>query len=248
MKTNNYFATMACKVFALAATVMMMSTAFTACSKDDNHKSKSNANKYVDLGLSVKWGKCNLGASKANEYGDLYAWGETQPKKKYEWENYKFLLPGKSNEKYINKYTFEDDQKSGIWYKDDTFIGDGKKELEKEDDAATVKLGSPWRIPTPDEYQELIEKCTWTWTELNGTKGYEVKSNINGNTIFLPAAGYHNNRYSSEPIDQGVRGIYSTNSLQNSSYYLKCLFFISDRHDLSFCDRCIGNSIRPVHP
>ena len=84
---------------------------------------------YVDLGLpsGLKWAKCNLGASKPSDYGDLYAWGETAPKAVYDWTTYKWMQAGKSDEKHITKYTYADGETGGIWYDSSgTFIGDGK--------------------------------------------------------------------------------------------------------------------------
>ena len=131
---------------------------------------------YVDLGLSVKWAKRNLGASKPSDYGYYYAWGETEPKAEYTWENYKWGKVG--NQTKYNKT-------------------DGKTTLDPEDDAATAKLGSPWRMPTSAEIQELLKNCTWTWTTQDGKNGYEVKG-PNGNSIFLPATGSY--------LDSGFNG------------------------------------------
>ena len=147
---------------------------------------------YVDLGLpsGLKWAKCNLGASKPSESGDHYAWGETAPKADYDWATYKWMQAGQSDSKYITKYTIADGETGGIWYDSSgAFIGDNKTVLVAADDAATAKLGSPWRMPTIDEFQELIDKCTWTWTTQDGVNGCQVDG-PNGNAIFLPAAGY----------------------------------------------------------
>ena len=101
------------------------------------------------------------------------------------------MQKGKANWKYITKYTFDDGKTQCIWYDDDKkFIGDGKTTLKPKDDAATAKLGSQWRMPTPDDFRELIDKCNWEWAELNGVKGYKVTSRSNSKFIFLPAAGY----------------------------------------------------------
>ena len=128
---------------------------------------------YVDLGLpsGLKWAKCNLGASKPSDYGDYYAWGETAPKAEYTWATYKWMQAGQSEWKYITKYTFADGETGAIWYDSSgNFIGDNKTVLDAADDAATAKLGSPWRMPTEVEIQELIDNCTWTWTTQDGVK------------------------------------------------------------------------------
>lgn len=119
-----------------------------------------NGHTAVDLGLSVKWATCNVGATKPEGYGDYYAWGETTTKTSYTTANSKTY-----------------DKSMG------DIGGDSRY------DAATANWGSGWRLPTKKEFDELILNCTCTWTTLNGVNGYEVKSKKNGNSIFLPAAG-----------------------------------------------------------
>ena len=100
------------------------------------------------------------------------------------------MQAGQSDWKHVTKYTIADGQTEGIWYDaGGTFIGDNKTTLEAADDAATRKLGSPWRMPTKEEIRELLDHCTWNWTTQDGVNGCEVKG-PNGNSIFLPAAGY----------------------------------------------------------
>ena len=135
--------------------------------------------KAIDLGLSVKWASCNLGANKPEEYGNYYTWGETTPKDCYNWSTYKYG----SDRRELTKYCTDSD------YGKDGFV-DNKTVLELADDAARANLGGAWRMPTKEEWTELREKCTWKWTTLNGFEGCIVKSHINGNSIFLPAAGY----------------------------------------------------------
>lgn len=213
----------------------------------------AQAQDYVDLGLpsGTKWATCNLGASKPSDYGDYYAWGETEPKTKYTWANYKWMQTGQTDWKYITKYTFADGKTEGIWYKtegiwydsDGTFIGDGKTTLEAADDAATAKLGSPWRMPTLDEINELLDNCTCTWTTQDGKNGYEVKSKKNGNTIFLPAAGC----YSYELHSAGSWGYYWSSSLGTANSAIASnLIFTSYVHDWGDTSRYYGFSVRPV--
>ncbi|QUB71472.1 hypothetical protein J4864_09950 [Prevotella multiformis] len=202
---------------------------------------------YVDLGLSVKWAKCNLGASKPSDYGSYYAWGETEPKAEYTWATYKWMQAGQSDWKHITKYTIADGQTEGIWYDaGGTFIGDNKTTLEAADDAATAKLGSPWRMPSFYEIQELIDYCTWTWTMQDGKNGYEVKGK-NGNSIFLPAAGY---RKGSVLNNAGSWGYFRSSSLYiGYNDYASNLNFDSDRHDkYNYSRRYLGFSVRPVRP
>ena len=167
---------------------------------------------YVDLGLpsGLKWAKCNLGASKPSELGDYYAWGETEPKKKYTWATYKWMQPGQSELKYITKYTIADGVTDAIWYDSSgNFIGDNKTVLDAADDAATQQLGSPWRMPTEDEFKELRRNCTVIRTTQGGVKGYQVDA-PNGNAIFLPDAGFRN---ASGLLGVGEQCLYWSSSL-----------------------------------
>ncbi len=206
---------------------------------------------YVDLGLpsGIKWAKRNLGASKPSDYGDYYAWGETTPKPKkakYNWATYKWMQAGQSDWKHITKYTVADGQTEAIWYDaGGNFIGDNKTTLIAGDDAATANLGSPWRMPTIDEIKELLDNCIWTWTTQDGKNGYQVDG-PNGNSIFLPAAGY---REGSGLRAAGRWGTYWLSSLSrtNSDRALN-LSFDSGVHYLSNNDRFIGFTVRPVRP
>lgn len=210
---------------------------------------------YVDLGLpsGLKWAKCNLGASKPSDYGDYYAWGETAPKADYDWATYKWMQAGKSDWQYITKYTFADGKTEGIWYDSSgNFIGDNLTTLRPADDAATQQLGSPWRMPTVDEQEELITKCTWTWTTQDGVNGYQVDG-PNGNAIFLPAAGY---RSGSALGSAGSRGFYLSNSHSSHSSYstsrndvvFRIYFYSNGQHSMDTFLRCLGFSVRPVRP
>ena len=198
---------------------------------------------YVDLSLpsGLKWAKCNLGAPKPSEPGDHYAWGETDPKAEYTWATYKWMQAGQSEAKYITKYTIADGETGGIWYDSSgAFIGDNKTALVAADDAATAKLGSPWRMPTIDEFQELIDKCTWTWTTQDGVNGYQVDG-PNGNAIFLPA-GYL-------VIGSYRAGYYWSSSLSTTES--DCAYSLdlnSDRYFIARTYRYFGCTVRPVRP
>ncbi len=196
----------------------------------------------VDLGLSVKWATCNVGANAQEDYGSYFAWGEVSTKNRYNESTYKWL----SSSGAITKYSV-----SG-WNHN---VMDGKKVLEKSDDAATVNWGGSWRMPTQEEWKELKNKCSWTWAKMNGVAGYRVTSNKTGYTdksIFLPAAGY--NTY----YDIGGSYIYGAGSLGNywsSSLYVTDdssdseawgLDFNSDKTAESHGLRKCGLSVRPV--
>ena len=189
-----------------------------------------NGHDYVDLGLSVKWATCNVGADFPEDNGDYFAWGETEPKPIYDWSHYKWC-----NYKWyiganMEKYTRED----------------RKKQLDLSDDAACANWGGSWRIPTHDEFKELREKCNWAWTTQNGVKGYKVTSKTNGNSIFLPAAGY---RCGSSLISAGSLGYYWSSSLYTDDpYYARGVYFGSSSVDWNYYGRYYGRSVRPVCP
>ena len=150
----------------------------------------------VDMGLSVKWASCNVGASNPEDSGDYFAWGETEPyysslnplkfksgyESGYEWSSYTWCVGDDYNR--LTKYS------TSSWY---SRIGspDKKTVLEPADDAARVNLGDSWRMPTSKEWWELMDErnCKWEWSSRNGVKGFLVTSNKTGNSIFLPAAG-----------------------------------------------------------
>ncbi|WP_314951917.1 hypothetical protein [Tannerella forsythia] len=156
------------------------------------------------------------------------------------------MQTGQSDWKHITKYTIADGQTEGIWYDaGGTFIGDNKTTLEAADDAATRKLGSLWRMPTKEEIRELLDHCTWNWTTQDGVNGCEVKG-PNGNSIFLPAAGY---REGSVLINAGSEGYYWSSSLSTAiSSIARRLDFGSDGHDWYSSLRYYGFSVRPVRP
>ena len=190
---------------------------------------------FVDLGLSVKWATCNVGAEKPEDYGDYFAWGETSPKSEYEWENLKYRTEGNDcdNVKF-SKYVASS-QYGPV---------DNRTTLELSDDAARANWGGSWRMPTNAEFQELIDKCNWTWTTVNGKNGYKVVSKSNGNSIFLPAAGWRND---ASLYGAGNSGDYWYSSLGGStSYNARGLSFYSNYHDTYFYFRRLGRSVRPV--
>ena len=197
---------------------------FSSCSKDDDEGgiSKTPVSVAVDLGLSVKWATCNVGANSPEECGDFFAWGETEPKETYNWNTY--------SDPYYTKYSTS-----------------GKSTLDLSDDAAHVNWGGNWRMPTKTEWDELHTGCTWTWTtdyEGTGVYGYIVKSKTNNNSIFLPAAGL---RRGSDLYFAGSNGNYWSSSLYPSlSNYAYVLDFGSGYMNLNNYYRYDGQSVRPV--
>ncbi|MBQ9530254.1 MAG: hypothetical protein IJR73_07855, partial [Bacteroidales bacterium] len=181
----------------------------------------------IDLGLSIRWASMNIGAKGPEDYGDYFAWGETAPKENstyYSWNYYD-----------DSKYT-EDDRLTV---------------LEQSDDAACVNWGGRWRMPTSKEFSELVEKCTWTWGTQNNVNGYWVNG-PNGNSIFLPAVGYHFG--GSAPIGQGAGGGYWSSTLctnDNVYGYGRRAWFLDINQDWNYTNltqRCYGLPIRPVCP
>ena len=190
---------------------------------------------YVDLGLSVKWATCNVGATKPWEYGDYFAWGETEPKSIYDWSTYKWCRGSNDTQtKYCTNSSYG--------------TVDGKTTLEAADDAARANWGGSWRMPTKAELDELVKQCTWTWTSQNGVYGYKVTSKKSGYTnesIFIPAAG---SRLNSSLGDAGIYGYYWSSSLYTSPDGAYYLLFNSSSVGWDRRSRCYGRSVRPVCP
>ena len=203
---------------------------FMSCTKTTGIE---NGHEYVDLGLpsGTKWATCNVGASKPEEYGNYYAWGETEPKDYYDWSTYKWCNGSKTT---LTKYNTSSSYGTV----------DNKTVLELADDAARANWGGAWRMPTDAEWTELRENCTWTWITKNGVNGYEVKSNINDNSIFLPAAGCRDN---DDLGGVGDYGVYWSSSLDaDDPYYAWLVLFDSDVVGRGSVYRYGGPSVRPV--
>ena len=157
---------------------------------------------YVDLGLpsGLLWATTNVGASSPEEYGDYFAWGETEPKEIYSWETYKWC---NGSDHMLTKYCTESEYGTV----------DGKTVLDPEDDAASVNLGSLWRMPTNSQFSELRVKCNWNRTTINGVKCHVV-TGPNGNKLFLPYAGQ---RKDGSLTLEGIVGDYLTCELYPNS-------------------------------
>ena len=186
----------------------------------------------IDLGLpsGIRWASCNVGATAPEDYGNYYAWGETETKADYSWATYKHNNGDNSSDN-ITKYGNN---------------ADTLTTLEPEDDAATANWGSAWRMPTAAELDELLEHCTWTWTTQNGVNGYQVASTTNGNSIFLPAAGYYfratlNGNNSS--CCYLSASLYEKNPTRAWYLYNK---YAGTKMNRDYCYRNYGQSVRPV--
>lgn len=192
----------------------------------------ANNHEYVDLGLpsGTLWSTMNLGADSINYYGDLYAWGDIEPKQDEDIDSSRYYTDG-----VYTKYYYRGSNEEG---------GDNKTVLELSDDAANANWGGDWRMPTVKEFQELVENCTWDWIEIDDVEGSLV-TGPNGNTIFLPAAGC-----SSYSVN--LFGNYWSSSLdRNYSTYAYTLDIESDtvRFDYpAFYVRSWGRSVRPILP
>ena len=187
---------------------------------------------YVDLGLpsGTLWATCNVGASRPEEYGNYYAWGETVPKDYYDFSTYLWTNNYGELTKYCN----------------DSYWGvvDNKLELDPEDDAAYANWGSSWRMPTTQQQSELINNCSRQWTTMNGVNG-TLLTGPNGNTLFLPAAGSFNY---SELESVGVRCNFWSRSLATSinagnAFYM---YFKSNGRDTWYLGRPLGLTVRAV--
>ena len=171
------------KIMTLAICLAMFSS--VSCGSNPNNKNKENSDapkaakasvEAVDLGLSVKWASCNVGAQSEWEIGDYFAWGEVQPKASYLANNYKHR---DANGNWI-KYAFKADALVDA----DVAKADNQATLLPEDDAATAIFGDGWRMPTPEEAQELMDKCEIKYWE----QGIQLVG-LNGNSICIPYGG-----------------------------------------------------------
>ena len=187
---------------------------------------------YVDLGLpsGTLWATCNVGATAPEEYGDYFAWGETEPKDVYDWSTYKWCNG--------NGYTMTKYCDSSSWG-----TVDNKTELDPQDDAAYVNWGENWRMPTDVQRTELQTKCTWTWTTQNSVNGYLV-TGPNGNSLFLPAAG---ERWYDSLNGAGSYGDYWSRTLVSGySFEAYVLDFNSGDVILEHLGRRAGFTVRAV--
>lgn len=201
--------------------LLLTTVAIVGCKKDSSpdvttkpQNGNTNGHEWVDLGLSVKWATCNIGATSPEDYGDYYAWGETKTKDNFQADN----CTSKNK-----------DFKGSI--------------AGTEFDAATVNWGDGWHLPTRAEFEELMDKCTWTWTTKNDVNGFEVTAK-NGNSIFLPAGGFY---VGTQLYGGGKGGSYLT-AEHESGFTQKSWFmeFSSKGPYFEELYRTSGRSVRPV--
>ena len=248
-----------------------------------------NGHEYVDLGLpsGLKWATCNIGATKPEDYGDYFAWAETEPyyesiaadgtaswkegkEAGYDWPSYSWIKKSFESWEYkpdkithrIIKYTVADNVYYSLWYniiqggesgEEHYFVGDGVSSLgdpkyNYEDDAARKNWGGGWRIPSPKDFQELIDNTNNAWTgnyNETGKAGYVFTSKIDATkSIFLPASGMRANDII---INAKVAGYYWSSSLSDDdTQYAQFLNFSSAYASMNDGDRCYGRTIRPV--
>ena len=200
----------------------------------NNQKTTISGHEYVDLGLpsGTLWATCNVGATMPEEYGDYFAWGETETKETYNWTSYKFCNGGDST---FTKYCCNSE------YGNNGFI-DTLTILQVNDDPATA-WGANWHTPSKTQWEELIRYTTNKWTTQNGVKG-RVFAADNGNSLFLPAAGGYSNSWLD---DTDSDGIYWSSSLCTG--FSNCAWgmnFYGDSFALLELFRYEGSSVRPV--
>lgn len=210
----------------------LLTVTLVSCENSKEPSDSANGHEYIDLGLSVKWATCNVGANSPEKFGNYYAWGEIETKTDYSTETYKWNK-GKSD-----TYT-----KYCILQAEGTV--DNKITLELSDDAASANWGGNWRMPNAAEMQELVDECTWMWGQKDNVKGFTVIGR-NGNSIFLPTAGF----FSDSNLEHvNTIGSYATNTLCSLySQYINALYFEFGGEAVTNVPRETGYSIRPVLP
>lgn len=187
----------------------------------------------IDLGLpsGTLWCDRNVGAKSPYECGAFFSWGNTDPHypnlEKLDWGD-------------------EDDAFDYEFYSDNYEKTDGYKldsDIDLAHDAARVNMGEPWQMPTSDQFQELVDNCTWVRKTINSVNGYLVTSKINGNSLFFACSGGGNG---SSWYDRGSYGYYWSSSF-DSARDARLLYFLSGGVSPQYnSDRCYGFAVRPV--
>lgn len=239
-------------------TIRMVLAVVLLASLSSCKKNKENAGegmyygnyRYIDLGLpsGTLWATFNLGANRPEGFGDYFAWGEITTKSFYNWYTYKYCLG--DDETQITKYCFT----SWYGYGHDEYgyngFTDSLTVLQPEDDAATVRWGSDWCMPTREQWYELRDNTTITYTTIRGVNGC-LCTGRNGQNIFLPCAGWH---IYGNAADVGEEGHYWSSSIDPTHTTSAIGFGIlhpqandpDDFYYVSTSARCQGRSIRAV--
>lgn len=196
----------------------------------------ANGHEWVDLGLpsGTLWATCNIGASKPEDYGSYFAWGEISTKSTYNWSTYKYAN-GASDKltKYCDKSNYGNNG-----------FTDDLTTLQSGDDPATANWGGGWQTPSIAQWKELLNNTTNQWTTRNGVQGRLFTSKKKGQTLFLPAAGY---RYYGNPGGSGSSGYYWSSSFYTGHPDNACyLDFGSVSCHMYDDDRYYGFTVRPV--
>lgn len=220
----------------VAGGMLMMFSSCTNSSKSSKSTDEKNKkHDYVDLGLpsGTLWATMNIGADEPEDYGDYFAWGETEPKHDYDWSNYKWCDGAHDK---LTKYCVKN-QDGKI---------DNKTELDPDDDAATANWGSEWCMPSKEQVDELVAECNWEWTTKNGVKGYLVTSKRNDASLFLPAAGVCIE--GGDVLDDNYSGHYwlRTLDVHEASRFAFVMYFESASVDCDGYMRSEGRSVRAV--
>ena len=252
------------KTITWALVTIALLAVLTGCKKEDEDEIPSeDVNKgatlikegnqeyyVVDLGFGFQnklWATCNIGATSAEQYGEYFAWGETEPNKEnYDWTTYSLCNDSRLK---INKYSVE---------ADNTYNNtpDNLKRLEAVDDVATQRLGSKWSIPTKTDFENLCSRCDWRCGKFNGVWGYLFTSRENGNSIFIPLAG---KRDLKELLFTESYGFYWSKDLYEDRYGHQIREYQNDNASIfkltkptnptfqSYEERYIGLPVRPVY-
>lgn len=226
----------------------------TVTTMDGNHQARCTVKvsdypqpEAVDMGLSVKWGSFNIGASKPEEYGKLYQWGAVNEVTKGNYLDWPYKAEPNGYYRRYSKYIPSSMPK--YWMSPSSTVPDNKTVLDPKDDVAHVKLGDKWRMPTVEECEELVDNCTPSAATMNGVAGVELTSRMNGNTIFLPLAGMFYEGSDTGRVYIDSNGYYWSSTLEvfstpNSAYTFNV--YQSGKAGVSSGERSHGCSVRPV--
>lgn len=203
--------------------IALISVSLTSCSNDEpgiDGTGKHNGHEWIDLGLSVKWATCNVGADSPEEYGNYFAWGETKSKTEYTKDN-------------------------SITY--GSVIGDFSGDPTY--DVARANWKGKWRMPTVDELEELLDNTSWTLATHNGVNGCKLTSKINNNSIFFPCSGVFDEDGFQEENILGIYWTSTPiKYIEGKDYQKNSVFYFMVRYEGEYSNiyRYIGASVRPV--